>query len=136
MKHTDFYAAQKAIEELAKQELIDALKAIGGVFVPNYVEIDNRYDELVIAGAFKHAEGTEDILFTKAEIDEFDKLAIYGKPYRDQSVAEEQVVFLETGYIHFILDIISETNLVSDTRKEKRNKAAMQQVRAALNRSV
>lgn len=135
MKHTNFYAAHAAIERLARIELIDALNAHGGEFIaPNYAK--EGLAELVIVGAFKHSEGSEDILFTRANLDKYGKLAIYGKPYNRQYEDEEQIEFLEDGYIHFILDMIPETELVSDTRKGKRNKAAMQQVKDALGRSV
>lgn len=135
MKHTDFYTAHKALETLAKTELIAALNAIGGEFrAPDYEE--ECIDELIIVGAFKHSEGSEDILFTRAEVDENGGLGIYGKPYREQSGAEAQVEFIEANYIHYIIDYIPETNLVSDTRKDARNKAAMRKVREALGKSV
>lgn len=135
MKHTDFYSAHEAIERLARLELIAALNAHGGEYkMPDPVE--SGWPELVIVGAFKHSEGSEDLLFTRANLDKYGKLAIYGKPYRRQYEDEEQIEFIEDGHIHFILDMIPETNLVSDTRKEKRNKAALQQVKEALNRSV
>lgn len=135
MKHTDFHSAYKAIEALERTELIAALNAIGGEFTaPDYEE--ECVEELIIVGAYKHSEGSEDILFTRAKVDESGGLYIYGKPNRERSGAESQVEFIEHGYLHYIIDYIPETNLVSDTRKETRNKATLRKVREALGKSV
>lgn len=133
MKHTDFETAYTAIEELAKSELIAAIKAHGGEFIaPDYRK--EGIDDLIIIGAFEDCD-PEDILFTRAEITAYGNLRIYGLPL-EPAFDEEPIERYEIGQIYKILDLISETTLVSDTRNEKRNKAAMQQVRAALGKSI
>lgn len=135
MKHTDFYRAIQAIEELAKAELVEALQAHGGEFtIPNSKE--SELPELIIVGAFKHSEGSEDILFTRAKIDENKGLYIYGKSYKRQYEPEEQIEFLEDGYLHFILDIIPDTIHITDTRNKYQNEDALRKMKEALGRSV
>lgn len=133
MYHTDFYNAIQAIEELAKAELTEALKTIGGEFMPDYNS--EELDEIILVGAFKHSEGSEDILFTRAVANEYGGVEIYGKPYHEQSYLESRVEFLEAGYIGYIIDAIPEIN-ISKVNKDIRRSQAIYKVRKALRRFV
>ena len=116
MKHTDFHKAFQILEEASRKELAEALKAIGGTFIPDE---DNR---IVIVGTFKHCSNAEDILFTKAELDG-DYVKIYGKPYLAQEMDEEEIPehYIEYGHLEWIIDAIPEIAHCKDVSLQQRN---------------
>lgn len=120
MKHTDFHKAFKMLEDASRKELAEALKAIGGTFIPGK---DNR---IVIVGCFKHCCNAEDILLTKVELDG-DTIQIYGKPIECPEMEEEQIPehYLEFGYMEWIIDAIPETSHCSDVRLKHNNAASI-----------
>lgn len=116
MKHTDFHKAFKILEEASRKELAEALKSIGGTFIPDE---DNR---IVIVGCFKHCCNAEDILLTKVELDG-ETVQVYGKPIECPEMDEDLIPehYLEFGYMEWLIDAIPETAHCSDVSLKQRN---------------
>lgn len=110
MKHTDFYKEYKALDDLERSELIDAVKAHGGEYV--FPE-DSKP---CVIGSFKHCE-TAQYYVTKVTVDEDDWLTIYGYPTEYWNDGEDEIMFIEFGHIGFITDQIPETEEVKNVSK-------------------
>lgn len=110
MRRLNFYAAMQAIERMAEKELTDILKSIGGEFIDSNCDVD----PLIITGQINYKDGSEDIVFTKAMIDNAGEVAIYGFPY-DGRYDEQELDFMEKGYNDDIIDrILSQTEIDTD----------------------
>lgn len=130
MKHSNFYKAIQAIEELAREELKTALKCIGGEFFGPTEDYGDG-DPVIVAGAFKHDSGSHDILFTRATLSD-DYIEICGVPYDDQSANEQAIEFLEAGYIGFIIDAIK-TSVDFDVRNPEDTDKALIKIEEVLH---
>lgn len=106
MRHSDYIKAIQAVENVARGELLAALRATGGCCTWPINDEDNMRDPIIIVGAFKQSPGAEDILFTRAEIINDAFVEIYGVPWVNPSVEEQRIEYIEPGYIGYIIDSI------------------------------
>lgn len=130
MKHTDFYTAFKVLEEASRKELAEALKAVGGTFIPSD---ENR---IIIAGCFKHCSNVEDILVTRVELDG-ESITVYGKPYECREMDEDIIPehYLEFGYMEWIIDAIPETEDCTDVSRGRDNESYASRIKSILQYS-
>lgn len=118
MKHTDFYDEYRNIDNIAREELIAAVKAHGGSY--NFYE-ENKNIDLgvpIILASFKHAETTEDHYVTRLEVDENGYLTIFGYP-KEYGQYEDELFYIPFGQYDEIIDHIPETEGVKDVSTPK-----------------
>ena len=127
MKHTDFHKAFKILEEASRKELAEALKAIGGTFIP---EEDNR---IVIVGGFKHCCNAEDILVTRVVLDG-EYVQIFGKPIECPELDEDLIPehYIEFGQMEYIIDAIPETAQCKDVGLKQCNASYVSKIAEVL----
>lgn len=112
MKHTDFYDTYKAIDNLACNELIAAIKAHGGAY--NFESKATDFGMPVILASFKHAETTEEYYVSRVEVNENDHLSIFGYPKCCNFCHEDLLYYIPSGQYEEITELIPETKDVQD----------------------
>ena len=114
MKHTDFYSLHKQLDERAEKELISAVQAHGEEFIfvrENYV---CEYCPPIIMASTKYMENYEDFYVSRVKIDENGHCIIYGFLKGGCDEDEQELESIAHGQIEYIIDMIPETETVSD----------------------
>lgn len=118
MKHTDFYALHKKLDEQARNELVAAIKAHGGEYIFIHENEDGDYNNEeknnapIIAASTRYMDGYEDFYVVRVAIED-DWLQIYGFP-QDGWYAEAELTSVAYGHLEYIIDMIPETENVQD----------------------
>ena len=85
MKHTDFYALHKKLDEQARNELMAAIKAHGDEYIFIHEDEDGDYNNEeknnapVIAASTRYMDGYEDFYVVRVALED-NWLQIYGFP--------------------------------------------------------
>lgn len=114
MKHTDFYALHKNLDEQARKELKAAIMAYGNeyVFIHDEDNEEKRNNAPIITASTKYMEGYEDFYVVRVVLED-DYLVIYGYP-KDGWYSEDELTSIAHGHLEYIIDQIPETEAVQD----------------------
>ncbi len=121
MKHTNNYDKLKALDNLDRRELLEAVKAHGGIYRwydEDGEEIEGRQAPIIV-GAWKHMEGSEDYIITHVVVDD-DYVKIYGFPKECWETTPDFMYWIDYGQIGYIIDEIPETEEISDVSEGER----------------
>ena len=120
MKHTDFYALHKKLDEQSSHELLAAVKAHGNEYVFIHTEEDDEtiYQEKIeapiILASTSWMESYDDFYITRVTCDEYDNLTIYGFSMDCWIDDEHELTSFAHGQLEYIIDHIPETDAVQD----------------------
>lgn len=121
MKHTDFYALHKKLDEQARTELKAAIKAHGKEYVFIHADSDDddqisdeKNNAPIIAASTKWMDSYEDFYVSRVAFDEYDSLIIFGFPKEGWAEDEQELTSTAHGHLEYIIDQIPETEEVQD----------------------
>lgn len=120
MKHTDFYALYKKLDEQARKELAAAVQAHGDEYIFIHSDDDGNYDveeknnAPIISASTKWMESYEDVYVSKVTLEEGKFLTIYGFPKECWVDDEQELTNIAHGHLEYIIDQIPETDEVQD----------------------
>lgn len=118
MKHTDLYNEYNKLDELARQELIAAVKAHGGEYVFIDENDEDWYDNddvPIVCACFSYFDGMSDYYVSRVTVDDKGYLSIYGFEKEYDSPSDERELYkIEAGHIGTIIDCIPATETVKD----------------------
>lgn len=119
MKHSDFYALHKKLDEQARNELTAAIKAHGEEYVFIHEDENGDYNSEeennapIIAASTRYMDGYEDFYVTRVVLENEICLVIYGYS-KDGCKDEEELTSVAHGHLEYIIDMIPETEDVQD----------------------
>lgn len=105
MKHTDFYRLHKILDTLAEQELIEALKHVGGKITFSRPDDDEDDTAPILAGYLLYHDDCQDIRISSVELDKNGKLLIFGAS-PDGYNRDTAIEMLLPGQLEYIIDEI------------------------------
>lgn len=118
MKHTDFYALHKKLDELAAQELKAAIQAHGNEYV--FIHVDEETGEVngqdnapIILASTDWMYEFEDFYVTRVTLEEGKYLVIYGYT-KEEWFDEYELTSIAHGHLEYIIDHIPETEAIKD----------------------
>lgn len=117
MKHTDLYNEYKKLDAIEREELIAAVKAHGGeyVFISEDDEDWSVKDYPIVIASFKYSDEQADYNVSRVAVDDKGYLTIFGfRKDCDAPEDEDELYYIEFGYIGNITDYIPETETVKD----------------------
>lgn len=122
MKHTDFYNLHKKLDELAREELIDAVRAHGCEYTFIHFDENGDYDikerdraPIIMAGTYS-MDNYEDFYISRVKLHDDCSLRIYGW-LKEGWAYEIELDCIATGHWEYIIDEIPETEDVHDVRE-------------------
>lgn len=118
MKHTELSNEYKKLDEIARQELIAAVKAHGGEYVFINEDDEDWYDCddcPIVCACFGYGDEASAFYVSRVVVDDKDYLTIYGFDQSYGNPSDEcELYYVETGHIRHILDFIPATEIVKD----------------------
>lgn len=125
MKCTDFYQLYQALDKVAEEELIKAVKAHKGVYVFAAEDQEDR-DELygncpIVMGSRHSGDEPTPYFVMKVEVEYskygYENIHIYGIPV-DYNADYDEICEVEHGHLPNIIDFIPEIDNMTDVSSE------------------